>query len=437
MGALVERRFDTVGPESISQNPSESLISALGGAPTVSGVPVTERTAEGIPAVYACDKVIKEDVARTPLKLKRRLPDGTREDDVNHPVYHALHDLANPAMTAYEFKELMQGSVNLWGEGFAEILRKRDTVELWPLEPWRMKVAIDNGRLTYEYDLGGGKKPKTWIFDPLTPPIFHLRQNARPWYRGRSPIRVLRETMGWALASQESAARFYGQGMLAAGAVHTAQKLDKTAADRVKKDLNDILAGRKNFHRIAVFDRGLEWKSIQMPAKDAEFLASLKFTRSQIAGVYRVPAHKINDLEKATFSNIEHLGIQWVGDLMPHFVMWQQAIARDLLNAKSFNTHFAFWVTAALSTADFTAMNQSLAQQRQNGVISANQWRRMLDMDDQIPADEGGDAYLVNGTMVPISEASAPDPAPAPVDPEPEPGDEDDDAGDDAAREVA
>jgi hypothetical protein len=82
-------------------------------------------------------------------------------------------------------------------------------------------------------------------------------------------------------------------------------------------------------------------------------------------------------------------------------------------------------------------MNQSLAQQRQNGVISANQWRRMLDMDDQIPADEGGDAYLVNGTMVPISEASAPDPAPAPVDPEPEPGDEDDDAGDDAAREVA
>ena len=403
MRAVLERRFETIAGEAIAQNPSQPLIQALGGAPSLAGVTVTEQSAEGIPAVFSCDKVIKQDVAKVPLKLKRRLADGTRADDPNHPVYHALHDLANPAMTAYEFKEQMQGWLNLWGNAYAEIIRKRDTVELWPLEPWRMTVDIDGlSRLRYRYRMADGTI-KTWIFDPANPPIFHLRQNARPWFRGRSPVRVLRDAMGWALASQEAAARFYGQGFMPAGAVRTTARLDKPAADRVRADLEAILAGKGNFHRVAVFDRGLEWQPITMHARDAEFLGSMKFTRSQIGGIFRVPPHKIGDLEKATFSNIEHQGIEWATDgLMPHFVCWTQAIARDLLNPRSFNTHFAVFVVDALIQADAKTRNEALQVQRQNGVINANDWRKLVDMDDRISEDEGGNLYLVNGNMMPM-----------------------------------
>ena len=101
-------------------------------------------------------------------------------------------------------------------------------------------------------------------------------------------------------------------------------------------------------------------------------------------------AHLVNDLEKATFSNIEHLQIAHVGNcLMPHFVRWQQAIARDLLNPRSFNTHFAVFKIDALMRGDMKTFNEGLQLQRQNGVINANQWRQLADMDDLIPADEG------------------------------------------------
>src|SRR3990167_2973504 len=99
MGTLLdsrrERRFGSLPDENISQNPSKSLIEALGGSPSLAGVPVTVDSVSGIPAVFACDKVISEDIAKTPLKIKRKNAYGTREDDLNHPVYGLLHDLAN------------------------------------------------------------------------------------------------------------------------------------------------------------------------------------------------------------------------------------------------------------------------------------------------------------------------------------------------------
>lgn len=403
MRAFLESRFETLPPESISQNPSQPLISALGGLETSSGVAVSETAAETIPAAFSCDKVIKEDLAKVPIKLKRINPDGTRQDDRDHPVYVALHDYPNRAMTPYEFKELSQHWLNFWGNAYAEVIRKRGSVELWPLEPWRMTVDLDAAsRLRYRYRLTNGRQ-REWIFDPANPPIFHLRQNCQPWYLGRSPIRVLRETFGWAIASQGSAARFYGQGMLPAGVLQTKMKLEKPAADRVRGDFEKILAGQGNFHRIAILDRGLEWTPVTMPAKDAEFLASLKYTRSQIGGIFRVPSHKINDLERATFSNIEHQAIEWATDgLMPHFVNWQQAIRRDLLNPISFNTHFATFVVDALVQADIATRNNALQVQRQNGVISANDWKRAIDSDDLIAEEDGGNLHMVNAAMVPM-----------------------------------
>ena len=408
VGAVLEqraRRFQIVGGESISQNPSEPLIAALGGAPSLSGATVTVQTVQGIPAGFTCDRVLSESVAQAPIKLMRRNNDGTRTADVNHPLYTILHDLANPAMSAFEFKETMQGSLNLWGNGYAEVKRDRtNTIQaLWPLDPGRMTVDLDGlNRLRYTYQMAIGK-PKEWIFDPANPPILHVRQNARDGIHGRSPVSVLREAMGLALAGQDAAARFYGQGMMTAGAVQTEAKLDRPAASRVREDLERILAGGGNFHRIAILDRGLKWQAIGMPAKDAEFLETRKFARSELAGAFRVPSHMVNDQEKATFSNIEHLSINFVQfSLMSHFIRWQQAIARDLLNPRSFNTHFAIFVVDSLIRGDTASQNAALTQQRQNGVINANEWRRLIDMDDRIAEADGGNLYLVNGNMMPM-----------------------------------
>ena len=417
MGTILDnrrdRRFESIAPASISQDPSRPLISALGGMPASSGVSVTESIAHGLPTVFACDLVIKQDIAKTPIKLKRRLKDGTREDDQNHPVYIALHDMPNRAMTPYEFKETMQHSLNLWGNAYAEIIRHQSSVnglqiELWPLDPWRMKVYIDDsGRLTYEYALpkGGTKK---WIYDPVNPPIFHLRQHTRGGFVGRSPIQVLRESFGVALARQSYQGRFYGQGGHSQMQLVTPNSLSPEAATKIRQDYEALTRGEDNWHRALLMPFGVEAKPIAMPHRDAQFVDQMKLTRSEIAGAFRVSAHKINDLDKATFSNIEHLQIAHAQDcLMPHFVCWTQAIARDLLNSKSFDTHFAHFVVEALVRGDFKTHIEGLKMLRETGAITANTILKMLDMDNQISDEDGGDVYIIPANMMPMGRTPA------------------------------
>lgn len=404
---FVDRRFETLGNESISQNPSKSLIEALGGSPSLAGVPVTIDTVSGIPAVFACDKVIAEDIAKTPVKIKRKNADGTRADDPSHPVYALLHDLANPAMTAPEFKEFMQSSLNLHGNGYAEIQRnqRNEPVALWPLEPARMTVQLNAlNQLVYTYRMNSGQ-PKEWLFNAANPPIFHLRQNAVApcWWLGRSPIKVLRDAFGLVLAQQRYQARHFGQGGHSQMQLTTPSPLTPEASSRVVQDFEKLTRGEENWHRPVLLPFGLEAKPMAMPHRDAQFVDMLKLSRSQAAGIFRIYAQKINDLEKATFSNITELNIAHVGDTLgPHFKRWTSAIARDLLNPRSFNTHFAVFKIDELLRGDFTKLMEGLHLQRQDGVVSANDIRRIIDMDDLIPADEGGDDYLVNGTMVPM-----------------------------------
>ena len=401
----LERRFETVAAESISQDPSKSLIAALDGGPGAAGVPVTQTTVAGLPVVYACDRVIREDVAKTPIKLMRRLPDGRgREADTDHPIYSLLHDLANPVMTAFDFKETLQSQLNLWGNAYAEIVRNRrnEVTALWPLESSRMTVDLNGlNQLRYTYRLPTGRT-KVWIFDPANPPVLHLRQHAIDGIHGRGPVQVLREAMGVAVASQRYQARHFGQGGHARVGLSTPSALSEEAAKRVRRDFEAMTVGEHNWHRVVVMDHDLKPVPLAMPHRDAQFIETLKLGRSELSGAFRVPSHKINDLDKATFSNIEHQAIEWVTDgLMPHFVRWTQAIARDLLNPKSFNTHFAVFVVDALVRGDMKTQTEALAVQRQNGVISTNDWRRLMDQ-NPIAVEDGGDDYLVNGNMVPV-----------------------------------
>lgn len=428
LGRLTDRRSTTTAPESISQNPSQPLLSALGaGVGSTAGVSVNERTASAIPVVFSCDKVIKEDLAKTPIRLMKRGPNGSREPATDHPLYAILHDLANPAMTAYEWKETAQGHLNLWGNHYSEIQRnaRNEVIALWPLDPSRMTVDLDGlNRIRYTYRLADGR-PKVWIFNPANPPIFHIRQNAVDGIHGRSPIQVLRESLGVAAASSRYIARHFSQGGHPQTVLSTSKGLNGESARRVQKDFEALTQGEANWHRAVVLDHDLKPVPWTMPHRDAQFLETWKFTRSELAGAYRVPPHKIGDLEKATFSNIEQQAIEWVTDgLMPHFMRWQQAIARDLLNPKSFNTHFAVFVVDALVRGDMKTQMEALAVQRQNGVITANDWRRFMDM-NPISPDEGGDLLLVNGNMMPLQrDPSAvvdglPSPA-APLAPEPD-----------------
>lgn len=400
-----EHRSEFLQVGSLEQ-PQESMVLGLsGGQIAAAGVTVNNRTASGIPVVYACNKVICQDVAKTPLKLKKRGPDGARVDDTSHPVYALLHDLANPVMTAFEFKETMQSAFNYDGNAYAKIERGPDNLPkaLWPLDPSRMTVFL-NGRNQLQYDYAMPSGPaKSWVFDPMNPPVLHLRQNAVDGIHGRGPIRVLRETLGIAIAQDRYEGRFYGQGGHPRILLSTPNALNAESARRVRADFEALTQGEQNWHRAVVLDHDLKPIPSTLSNRDAQFIEAKRLGRDEICGAFRVPPHKVANLEKSTNNNIEHQAIEYVSDcLLPIFVCWQQAIARDLLNAKTFETHFAVFVVSSLIRGDQKATNDALHIQRQDGVITANQWLAAIDADTIIPAELGGNDYLINGNMMPV-----------------------------------
>ena len=119
LGGELAYRSIRLGPESISQNPSEPLLSGFGGVPTRSGQRINEANATSIPVVFNCDRVLKESFAQAPIKVMRRIDEKTRERDRDNPVDFLLHEQPNPVLSPYDFKETGQHHLNIWGNFYA------------------------------------------------------------------------------------------------------------------------------------------------------------------------------------------------------------------------------------------------------------------------------------------------------------------------------
>lgn len=401
---LVERRR-TSGLAEVDFWLKDALI---GGVSAASGVSVSEASALGTAGVYACVRVLAESVGQLPLKVFRRTPDGGRLADDQHPLYILLHDLPNPEMTAYEFRMALQGHLTLWGNAYAEVERDAfgRVTGLWPLRPDRMTVTRNEQReRVWLYRMPDGKDIKwTWSNPSRQPaPVLHLRGLGSDGWVGYSPLQLLKEPIGLALATEEYGARLFSNGAAPRGLLSTPNKLSPEAATRLKNAWEAAHRGLERSHRVAVLEEGISWQAIGMNAEDAQFLQTRKFQLGEIARIFRVPPHMIGDLERATFSNIEHQALEFVQHtLMPWLICWEQACARDLLSVKGFATHQIRFVVNGLLRGDIASRYQAYAVGRQWGWLSADDIRELEDMN---PLPDGqGDIYLTPLNMAPAGE---------------------------------
>jgi HK97 family phage portal protein len=408
----------TAGSAGTLQEPSRTLLESLGSTPTSAGVAVNERTAEGIPAVYACVKVIAETVGQTSLKVFKKLERGNKQPDETHPLYPLLHDLANPEMIASEFLETLTGHACLWGNGYAEIERRKSgTIRaLWPLHPgWMTVDRGNNNQLVYSYRKPGVREPIVYHWDPVASPILHLRYNG-----GRSPIAMLRESFATTKALELYLATLFGNGARPGGVLQSKDpiKISETQITTIRNQWNELHRGVGNAHKIAILPGGLQWQSVGMPPEDAQFAQLMGFQIEQCARIWRVALFMIQSMEKTTSwgTGVEQMGIGFTNmTMMPWFIRWQQTIGRDCLSYKSFETHQALFNVASLSRGDLASLNTALQVQRQNGIINANEWRELVDMNEQ--AGTQGDQYWRPMNYVPADTPVADPTKTAPVAP--------------------
>lgn len=363
-----------------------------------SGMRVSPESAMQLSAVFSCVRVCAETLASCPIVIYRLLPDGGKERALDHPLYKVLHDKPNIYQTSLEFVEMMQGHIELRGNAFAIIVPGPNGAieELIPLHPDRVNVyRLPNGRLRYQVRAWYSGAVENYAMEE----IFHVRGLSSDGMIGMSPIAVQREVIGTAIAQQEYAARFFANDSQPRGVLQHPGKLSEPAYKRLRDSFTESQTG-VNRHKAAILEEGLTYNALGMNNRDSQFLEARQFSRSDIAGFFRVPLHKIGDLSKSAFSNIEQQSIEFVTDCQrPRAVRWEKRTQVDLidpLDLQDGNKYFSEFNLDALLRGDIKSRYEAYAIGRQWGWLSRNDVRRK---ENENPIDNGDD-YLTPLNMV-------------------------------------
>ena len=376
-----------------------------------SGKQVNETTAMQMTAVYSCVRILSETVAGLPLHVYKYNDSGGKEKNLKHPLYKLLHDEPNPEMTSFAFRETLMSHLLLWGNAYAQIIRnaRGEVIALYPLMPNKMTVDRDkNGRLFYLYQQNSEDAPAQGKHGQVylsSSDVLHIPGLGFDGLVGYSPIAMAKNAVGLAIATEEYGAKFFANGAAPGGVLEHPGTIKDP--QKVKESWNSAYQGSSNAHRVAVLEEGMKYQAIGISPEQAQFLETRKFQINEIARIFRVPPHMLADLEKSSFSNIEQQSLEFVKyTLDPWVVRWEQTMCRALLSSSEKPNVFIKFNVDGLLRGDYVSRMNGYATARQNGWMSANDIRELENL-DRIPAELGGDLYLINGAMTKLQDAGA------------------------------
>lgn len=429
MGVLSKALKPVTGP-GIFWPQDYPALDAVGVAKSVSGVSVSADAAWGLPAFFASVRNLSEDVAKLPCITYERVTyrpagdgrpaqEGKRRAS-DHPLYAVLHDTANPEMTAFVWRETSMGHLLTWGNSYSEIQRNRlgQIVALWPIPPHRVTPKRDDQDRRF-YRVRNVKPDADGRYDTdLTPDeVFHVPGLGYDGLIGYNPIDLMAKAIGVGLAAQEHAERFWANNARPGGVLEVPKDIamSDNAKNKLKAQFTAAHQGLTNAQRVAMLEDGITFKEIGIPPETAQFLETRKFQVTEIARMMRVPPHKIGDLERATFSNIEQQALEYVQDSLGGWLARIEAQARkDLFGPGAF---FAEFLVDGLLRADILTRYRAYSIGRLGGWLTPNNILNKENMEPRL--DDGGDEYMLplNVTAEGGPDAGAPTPPPGSLGP--------------------
>lgn len=384
-----------------TSNPAQWLVDWVrGGGPSSSGVYVNADTALKYSAVWAAVNIIAGAVGFLPIHVYRRAGanSGDRTTARDHAVYRLINNRPNPYMSAQNFRETLQGHLLLRGNGYADIQYDRGgrPIALWPLRPDRVKVKINNNQqLGYEVRLPDNT---TATLSPDN--VFHLAGMGFDGLQGYSVISYAADNIGLGMAAEKNTAAFFANDSSPTGILSTDVELKKETKDRIEKDWEEKHKGLENRHRVAILHSGLKWQAVGISAKDAELVESRKFGVTDVARWFNIPPHMLADLEKATFSNIEHQGQEFVAfTLMRWLKKWESEADYKLFSDAEKKIYFTEFITDALLRGDIKSRYEAYNIGRNAGFLCVDDIRQKENM-NSLP-DGTGKIFLEPLNMVP------------------------------------
>lgn len=362
--------------------PGDDIYALFGITPTTgAGITVTPDAALRVPAVGAAIRAISEAVATLDVSVKRIEQGGTEIDQPDHPALTFLRDQANDWTDGFSLiRDLVIDAlsddkggtayVNRLGDGrIAEIVRYRRGV---------VDIQFDGatGEPSYKIDgrpVGNGN-------------VIHLRS---PF--GKSPLTLACEAIGVALALDGHAAKLFGNGARPSGALIFPKGMGEESVKKARTAWRATHEGNDAEGRTAILYDGAEFKPFTFNSTDAQFLENRKFQILEIARAFRVPPSMLFDHDRATWSNTEQMGREFLSyTLEPWLRATEGALRRALFTDEERATHCIRFDRDDLTRADLstraTVINSLIASQ----VINPNEGRDWLGMQPR----DGGDSFM-------------------------------------------
>lgn len=293
----------------------------------VAGVRMTPEEALKLSAVWACVSVISKSLASSVWDVFTEEPNGNRDLRRQSNTYRLLNIRPNAEMTSFAFREAMAVMALVWGNAIAEI--ERDIVgrpaALWPIAPDRFQFERDgDGNLVVRvYNFSGG--------DAILPyrDVFHIHGPGCDGINGfeiGTPSGVAARSMAHAAAAEIYGGAFYGNGATFGGVL----KSDTALSDEQQKTIQDQLdkqhVGPDKAFKWVFFGGGIEPVKQSITPEEGQFIETRQHLIEEIARWFGVPPHKIQDMRRSTFNNIEHQGLEFVNDAL---TPWAERFAQE------------------------------------------------------------------------------------------------------------
>ncbi|MCK6444407.1 phage portal protein [Elstera cyanobacteriorum] len=341
---------------------------------TSAGIAVSPENALRCPIVLGCVRVIADSVSQLPLILYRRRENGEKERATDHPLYSLLHDSPNDWTGSAEFRASMMTCALLNGDAFAFIGRANGRVFELIQSPSR-SISVDVDDAGEPFFVASMKNGNRRIIDRKD--VFRLKVPGPDPVRGLSLVEQAKDSIGLALALEGYASRMFSKGARPSGVVKAPGKLTDSAVSRLRASLQSLHSGGES-GGTAIFEEGMTFEPLQFTSVDMQYIELFRHQIAQIARVFRVPLHMIQELERTTHSNAEAMGQEFLSTvLLPWLKLWEQAISRDLLEAEERSEYFAEFLVDDLVKADLASRMAAYATAITNSILTPNECRAM------------------------------------------------------------
>ena len=398
---LPEKRADSVG-----YGPLDDFWYGPVARTVSSRVNVNENTALNYSACWAATRLLAGTSGWLSLNLYKRESGGGKGIATDDRRNYCVDCCPNDQMIPTLFKsQTMNQQIN-WGNGYAEIQldTRGNLAALWPIHASRVDPLIgqDDGKLWYK--VRNNAAPPTYI---ESKDILHFPSIiSDDGIVGKGVVRHAREAIGMGLATERYGASWFGKGGIPRAVVTHPTKMSDTARVNFRNDWKEIYGGPDG-EKVALLQEGATMAPLNISNDDSQFLETRQFNIEEIARWYGVPPHMIQHLLRATFNNIEQLGIEFVKySLMPWLVIWEQELNKKLLNEDEQKTIFFKFNVTQLLRGDAASRTTYWNTLINTGIACRNEARIAEDMNPV----EGGDTFLAQGAMFALDENGVPVP---------------------------